>query len=192
MMRHTCVPLWHRTHGLRHALVMCLLGALVVPAARAQDSTASETTPWVHGGSFGMVAAGRDRITTVGLHFTQARAGHVGLDFSFGTAPTAIPSGVLTVAARGGLTRPIEFRRGLLLLPSAGMSYAGIASGDAVGETFGYNVGSAAFLGAGTTRLRTGVTWHRMRDADRGYWLLELGFVNFPDQRDALPETPPI
>ena len=192
MMRHTCVPLWHRTHGIRNALAVCLLGAVVVPAARAQDSTASETTPWVHGGSLGMVAAGRDRITTVGLHFTQARVGHVGLDFSFGTAPTAIPSGVLTVAARGGLTRPIELRRDVLLLPSAGLSYLGAASGYGGAEIFGYNIGGAAFLGVGTTRVRTGVTWHRMRDVDRGYWLLELGFVNFPDQRDALPATPPI
>ena len=191
MTRHTSPAQCHRTHCLRHAFVMCLLGVHFAPTAHAQDSTASETTPWMHGPSVGLLTEGRDRIPTVGLHYTEIRPGKIGLDFSFGTCPLTLALGALSVASRGGLTVPIELRRGLLLLPSAGASLVGIAGLGGGGATFGYNVGGAALLGAGTKRFRTGLTWHRMRDVNRDYWLLELGFVNFPDTRVTPSAAPP-
>ena len=187
MTRHSCHAQYHATRSLRYAYV-CALGILVSPTAHAQASADSATSSWVTGGSLGLLAAGRDRIPTIGVQWTQVRAEHLGLDFSVGTSPLAIAVGALAVAGRGGLTLPIVPRAGVMLLPSAGLSLLAAASGEGGGAAYGYNVGGAAILGTGTTRFRGGITWHRMRDENRGYWLIEMGIANTP--ASSFPATP--
>ncbi|MDQ2666133.1 MAG: hypothetical protein M3Z05_09000 [Gemmatimonadota bacterium] len=172
---------------------MCFLGGLVSLPARAQDTTAVQPSSWIAGGSVGSLGATLtpdERISTLGLHFTQARVGDVGLDLSFGIAPRAIAYGVLLAGTRVGLTLPFQPQPGFMLLPTAGVSFIGIAADGGAAYAPGFNIGGAALIGHGTTRLRTGITWHRMRGTNQGLWLVELGLMNVPGSRVRIPATP--
>jgi len=64
------------------------------------------------------------------------------------------------------------------MLPSAGVSLVGAASGDGGGINTGLNAGLAAVIfGTGSVGLRTGVTWHRFAGAETSVSLWELGLV---------------
>jgi len=121
---------------------------------------------------------------TIGINGTQLRPGRLGADFSLATAPRALSEGFLAGVARGGVALPLALSPVVLVLPSAGVSFLGAVGGGGGAGTTGLNAGVAAvFHGAGAAGLRTGVTWHRFVDAERGVWLWEVGLVHVPRSR---------
>jgi hypothetical protein len=136
---------------------------------------------WLVGASFGVPGYGTEPLVelfTIGIQWTQVRPGRLGADFSLGTIPRALVEGVVVVGFRAGAALPLAFSSGLLLLPSAGLSFIGGVGQGGGGGTAGLNAGvSAVFFGTQATGLRTGVTWHRFPDTGGALWLLEMGFA---------------
>lgn len=173
---------------------MFFLALTATSSLRAQDTPAQQDSStrhdisndgatWVIGASAGLLTTGlsyEEGVGTLGAHFTQIQPGHAGLDISLGIAPRGVQYGVLVAGVRGGVTYPLVPAPGFVLLPTAGVSLLGAATGEGSGGVVGVNVGGAALVGDGDLRLRTSITWHRMKDTNRGIWLIELGFVHFP------------
>jgi hypothetical protein len=150
----------------------------------SQDSDTGKPRGWLVGGSVGLpVLDGGTSpdLFTVAVHGTQLRPGRLGADFAVGTMPRAFAEGVAIGFGRAGVALPFQVSRGVLILPSAGVTVAGAASGDGGGSTTGLNAGLAAVIfGTGSIGLRTGVTWHRFGDAGASVSLWELGLVHVP------------
>jgi len=153
----------------------------------APDSTRPGPRGWLVGASFGVPVVEDEAIPelfTIGINGTQLRPGRLGADFSLATAPRALSEGFLAGVARGGVALPLALSPVVLVLPSAGVSFLGAVGGGGGAGTTGLNAGVAAvFHGAGAAGLRTGVTWHRFVDAERGVWLWEVGLVHVPRSR---------
>ncbi|WP_411281551.1 hypothetical protein [Gemmatimonas sp.] len=163
-----------------YARTVTALVALAVGNIGAQDSTALQRPHWMVGGSLGVIGfaggpASAD-FTLIGIHFTQLKPGRLGADVSINVMPRLLTVGALTGAARVGVALPVAVASGMLLLPSAGVTLVGGAGQGGAGGTAGVNVGGAAVLGTGRVGLRTGLTWHRIKDVG-SVWLLELGLV---------------
>jgi hypothetical protein len=120
-------------------------------------------------------------LVTIGAQLTRARPGRLGPDFSIGTMPYALVSGLAVVGVRAGLVLPLSVGPGIMLLPSGGLSMVGAATGMGAGALAGFNLGgSAVFESRGPLGTRAGVTWHRFQDSTSGIWLWEIGFVRSP------------
>ena len=102
-----------------------------------------------------------------------------------GTIPRTLVEGVVVGATRLGVALPLTAAPGVLLLPSAGVTLAGIGSLGGGGGTYGYNAGGAAVFGAGTVGFRAGITWHRLASSPSSAWLLEIGFLRLPAPANA-------
>jgi len=171
---------------------LALLAApLLMPVGRvtgqtsplSRDSDKAKLRGWLVGGSIGVPAfdghASPD-LFTVALHGTQLRPGRLGADLAVGTMPRALAEGVAVGFGRAGAALPFQLSKGVLLVPSAGITLAGAASGEGGGTNTGLNAGLAAVIfGTGSVGLRTGVTWHRFADAG-AVSLWELGLVHLP------------
>lgn len=154
----------------------------VVTGQTSPPSQSSDTAnPWLVGGSIGVPASDGGTLPdlfTVAVHGTQLRPRGLGFDFAVGTMPRALAEGVAVGFARSGVALPFHLSRGVLMLPSAGVSLVGAASGDGGGINTGLNAGLAAVIfGTGSVGLRTGVTWHRFAGAETSVSLWELGLV---------------
>ena len=175
-------------HWTRAARIVLVSIALSTTRLLAQDSTASRGTPWMVGGSIGVVGFGTNvasELTTVSIHFTQMQPDRLGLEFSIGTIPRLLLEGLfVVVVARPGVVLPIELAPGVLILPSAGATLVGALGSGGAGSVVGYNVGGAAVFGAASTGFRVGLTWHQLQTPGSGLWLLELGIVNLPKRDD--------
>ena len=177
---------------LRVAVLAVPLLASPAPASAqnsppAEGSATSGPRGWLVGASVGVPivdGAAIPDLFTIGINWTQLRPGRLGADFSLGTMPRALTGGVVAGGARGGVALPLALSRGVLVLPSAGISLLG-AAGTGGGEgTTGFNAGLAAVIhGAGSAGLRTGVTWHSFGDAGGAVWLWEVGIVRVPRSR---------
>ena len=98
--------------------------------------------------------------------------------------PRALAEGVAVVGARGGVALPLALSSGVLVLPSAGVSFVGGVGAGGGGATAGLNAGIAAVLfGASSVGLRTGVTWHHFGNSESAVALWEIGFVRAPRPR---------
>jgi hypothetical protein len=152
-----------------------------------RNSTGEKRSGWLTGASIGVPAYEGDAVTemlTIGVHWTQLRPGRLGADFSLGTMPRALAEGVVVVGARGGVALPLALSSGVLVLPSAGVSFVGGVGAGGGGATAGLNAGIAAVLfGASSVGLRTGVTWHRFGNSESAVALWEIGFVRAPRPR---------
>ena len=149
-----------------------------------QESGAAKPRGWLVGASIGVPTldgGAAPDLFTVALHGTQLRRGGLGADFAVGTMPRALAEGVAVGFGRVGVAFPFQVSRGVLMLPSAGMTLAGAATGDGGGATNGLNAGLAAVMfGTGSVGMRTGVTWHLFRDTGTSVFLWELGLVHVP------------
>lgn len=147
----------------------------------SQSSDTAKPGAWLVGGSIGVPASDGGTLPdlfTVAVHGTQLRPRGLGFDFAVGTMPRALAEGVAVGFARSGVALPFHLSRGVLMLPSAGVSLVGAASGDGGGINTGLNAGLAAVIfGTGSVGLRTGVTWHRFAGAETSVSLWELGLV---------------
>ena len=152
----------------------------------SQDSDRARPRGWLVGGSIGVPAVDGNAapdLFTVAVHGTQLRPGGLGADLAVGTMPRALAEGVAVGFIRAGGALPFQPSKGVLLVPSAGVTLAGAASGEGGGTTTGLNAGLAAVLfGTGSVGLRTGVTWHRFADAG-AVSLWEVGLVHVPRPR---------
>ena len=152
-----------------------------------QDSASARPSGWLIGGSIGVPAVEGNTsvdLFTVAAHWTQLRPRGVGADFAVGTMPRALAEGVVVGLGRAGFVLPFRVSQGVLILPSAGVTLVGAASGDGGGSNTGLNAGLAAVIfGTGSVGLRTGVAWHRFAGADASVTLWELGLVRVPRPR---------
>ena len=175
-------------------LRLALLAALLLtPAGRVngqtspQESGAARPRGWLVGGSIGLpvVDGGASPdLFTLSLHGTQLHVGRLGADLAVGTMPRAIAEGVAVGFARAGIALPFQASRGVVMLPSAGVTLAGAASEEGGGGTTGFNAGLAAvFFRTSSVGVRTGVTWHHFGDAGASVLLGELGLVRVPRPR---------
>lgn len=181
-----------RCPRLSSAPRMATLGlfvTLLVPAAgplMAQDSTAFREEGWLVGGSVGFPGFGGQtvpwRYATLGLNAMYVRAGSIGAEIAMGTVPGLLNEGVVTFGVRGGVSLPLAVARGMLLVPSGGLSMMGAFDSEAGGGAYGYHLGGAAVIGTGRWRTRVGVTRHvlGMGTDDPAVWLLEIGMVGMP------------
>ena len=148
----------------------------------SQSSDIAKPGGWLVGGSIGVPAfdgGASPELFTVAVHGTQLRPRGLGFDFAVGMVPRALAEGVAVGFARSGVALPFHLSRGVLILPSAGVSLAGAASGEGGGINTGLNAGLAAVVfGTGSVGLRTGVTWHRFAGAETSVSLWELGLVH--------------
>lgn len=153
----------------------------------AQDSPGTRRSEWLVGISLGVPGHEDEfipELLTMGVHWTQLRAGRMGADFSLGTVPRALGEGVLVLGARGGIALPLAVSPGILLLPSAGVSILGGVGVAGAGGIVGLNAGVAAvLLQTDAAGLRTGVTWHRFGETGEALWLVEVGLVRGPRER---------
>jgi hypothetical protein len=151
------------------------------------DSGRARPSGWLVGGSIGVPAADGNAsvdLFTLAVHWTQLRPGALGADFAVGTMPRAFAEGLVVGLARAGLALPFQVSQGVLILPSAGVTLVGAASGGGGEGTAGLNAGLAAVIfGTGSVGLRTGVTWHRFGNAGTSVSLWELGLVHIPRPR---------
>ena len=168
---------------MRTARTAIALLLLTAPHLPAQDSTTAHTPQWMVGASVGLLGGGREvapELFTVGVHFTQLQRGRLGADISVGTIPRTLAEGLLVGAARLGAVLPLTFAPGVLLLPTAGITLAGVGSLGGAGGEYGYNAGGAAVFGTGPLAFRTGITWNKLASFRSSFWLLEIGFVRIP------------
>ena len=182
-----------RTALLRLALLATPLLFTPVGVATGQPSPASQdpatTRPrgWLVGGSVGIPAAGGTTsvdLFTVAAQWTQVRPRGLGADFALGTMPRALAEGLVVGFGRAGFALPFQISKGVLILPTAGVTVVGAASGDGGGSNTGLNAGVAAVIfGTRSVGLRTGVTWHRFTGAEASVSLWELGLVHIPRRR---------
>lgn len=182
----------HIALPLRFALVVAPL-FLVEASATAQtlplpqEPRATRPHGWLVGASIGVPTFDGDAspdLFTVALHGTQLRRGGLGADFAVGTIPRAIAEGVAVGFARAGVALPFQPSARLLMLPSAGITLVGAATGEGGGATNGLNAGLAAVMfGTGSVGMRTGVTWHFFRNTGTSVLLWELGLVHVPRPR---------
>lgn len=153
----------------------------------AQDSLEAKRIDWLLGASVGVPSYDGEmaaELLTLGVHFTQFRVNRLGADLSLGTVPRLLGNGVVTFGARVGVALPLAVAPRVLLLPSGGLSLLGGFGAGGGGGTSGLNAGVAAVLLRGNAiGFRTGVTWHRFRDADGALLLWEVGFVRGQQQR---------
>ncbi len=171
-----------RGNAIALGLVMLLGGGTAVVAqTTASDSTSRQRGEWLIGGSLGVPGYRSEPVLelfTIGVQWTSVGPGRLGADISIGTMPRAFIEGVAVVGLRAGPALPLKLRPGILLIPSAGVSFVGGAGGGGGGGTVGLNGGVAAvFFGPDAPGLRTGITWHRFQDTDAALWLAEVGFV---------------
>lgn len=165
------------------ALGLILLGGGAPAGAQAlpADTLSQARDGWLIGGSVGLPGFGSEvaaEAFTIGVHWTRARPGRLGADFSLGTIPRTLAEGVLVLGLRGGVALPLLLAPGTWLLPSTGVSLIGGVGAGGGGGAIGYNGGiAAAAFGTGRTGLRIGITWHRFQDLQGTVWLVELGFV---------------
>ena len=160
---------------------LLLIGSATSVAAQEPDSPPA--SHWMVGTSLGVPGTTQGmslEFTTVGMSFTQMQPGRLGADISVGTMPRALAFGVLAGAMRGGLALPIETMPGVLVIPSAGVSFVGGVGAGGAGGTPGFNVGGATVFGTGNLGVRTGVTVHWFPELHTPVWLLELGVVHLP------------
>ena len=150
----------------------------------SQDSDRAKPRGWLLGGSIGLPTfdgGTSPDLFTVALHGTQLRRGGLGADFAIGTMPRALSEGVAVGFARAGVALPFQVSQGVLMLPSAGITLAGAATGDGGGATNGLNAGLAAVMfGTGSVGVRSGVTWHLFRNTGTSVFLWEIGLVHVP------------
>jgi hypothetical protein len=165
---------WRRPLG-----VIALGLACAAAPFDAQDTTGWSPRGWIAAFSVGLPGIGDSYsplLFTVGGTFTQDRPNSLALDAAIGTAPYVIAYGVVPVGARMGIALPLEVQPGLTLVPSAGASFIGTASGDA--GTVGRNAGFAFLTrvpdGSG---VRVGATWHLFENDRQPFWLFELGIL---------------
>jgi hypothetical protein len=157
-----------------------LLSGAGYTIAQAQDSTTDQPAEWLIGMSLGVPGAQHTvypAFTTLGLQFTQVRAGRIGGDIAIGTMPYLFANAMIPFGFRGDVTVPLVTPH-LIVLPSAGVSAIGVMSPGGGGGTMGVNGGIAAVLRTGGIGLRTGITWHKFQGIDNPIWLLEVGFVS--------------
>jgi hypothetical protein len=114
---------------------------------------------------------------TVGLQFTQVRAGRIGGDLAIGTMPYFFANGMLPFGFRGNVTVPLVTPH-LIVLPTAGVSGVVAMAPGGVGGLIGVNGGIAAVVRSQGLGLRAGITWHKFEGATSPIWLLEVGFVS--------------
>ena len=153
-------------------------------APASQDSDRAKPSGWLIGGSIGVPTVGGNAsadLFTVAAHWTQLRPRGVGADFAVGTMPRALAEGVVVGFARAGFVLPLRVSQGVVILPSAGVTLVGAASGDGGGSNTGLNAGlHAVIFGMGSVGLRAGVAWHRFAGAESSVSLWELGLVHVP------------
>jgi len=151
------------------------------------DSRGAKPQGWLVGGSIGLPVTdgiASPDLFTLAVHWTQLRPGRLGADFALGTMPRVITAGAAVGLATGGVALPLQLSPGVLLLPSAGVTLAGVAAVEGSGGTTGLNAGlSAVIFGAGSVGVRSGVTWHRVGDTGASTLLWELGMVRIPRPR---------
>ena len=148
--------------------------------AQAQDTAADKPAEWFIGMSLGVPGAQRNvypAFTTVGLQFTQVRAGRIGGDIAIGTMPYLFANSMIPFGFRGDVTVPLVTPH-LIVLPSAGVSAIGAMAPGGGGGTMGVNGGIAAVVRTGGIGLRTGITWHKFPGTEGLIWLAEVGFVS--------------
>lgn len=148
----------------------------------SQSSDTAKPSGWLVGGSVGVPAFEggiSPDLFTIAVNGAYVRPRGLGFDFAVGTIPRALAEGVAVGFARSGVALPFHLSRRVLMLPSAGVSLAGAASGEGGGINTGLNAGLAAVVfGTGSVGLRTGVTWHRFAGAETSVSLWELGLVH--------------
>ncbi len=166
------------------ALPAALAAQAPPPPAPSADPAGAERGGWLFGASVGVPGyegGAVPELFTVGVNWTQLRPGRLGADVAIGTMPRALAEGLAAVGARAGVALPLALSRGVVLLPSGGVSLLGGVGAGGGAATAGLNAGVAAVLGpAGGAGLRTGVTWHRFGEAGGGLWLVEVGAVRGP------------
>lgn len=176
-----------RRRSLAIGLVLVAVNSARAVAQSNPDSSARKTvvepgSGWLFGASIGVPGYEDEPILelfTVGIHGTHLRGpGRIGFDYSIGTMPRALGEGVVVLGLRTGVALPLTLSPRALLLPSAGLSLVGGASGGGGGGVAGVNVGIAGVaFGSSGAGLRVGVTWHRFDDTNGAIWLAELGVV---------------
>lgn len=133
------------------------------------------------GWSIGIPGVGREtfpELFTLGLHWTDAEAYRLGLDFSLGTAPRAFFEGAAVLGLRGGVALPMTLGSRVVVLPSGGVSVIAAAGSGFLGAISGFNTGLAVVVLNRSRGLRTGVTWHWLEEGSEPLWLWEFGFVS--------------
>lgn len=162
-----------------------LVGGQTAPPS--QDSDRAKRSGWLIGGSIGVPAVDGNAsvdLFTIAAHWTQLRPRGVGADFAVGTMPRALAEGLVVGFAQAGFVLPLRVSQGVLILPSAGVTLVGAASGEGGGSNTGLNAGlHAVIFRTGSVGLRTGVAWHRFADGDAAVSLWELGLVHVPRPR---------
>lgn len=118
-------------------------------------------------------------LATLGVQWTDVEPGRAGLDLAVGTIPRLLPEGLFGLGARGGIVRPIELGTRSVLLPSAGLSFIGLAGPGGGGGAFGLHAGLAAvhFPEGAAFGVRPGISAHRFAGATEAVWLAEIGLV---------------
>ncbi len=164
------------------AASLLLLGARSGHAQTAAPSDTASEMPdeWLIGMSLGVPGSQRNvypDLFTVGLQFTQVRAGRIGGDIAIGTMPYLFANGMLPFGFRGNVTVPLVTPH-LIVLPTAGVSAVGAMGPGGGGGVIGVNGGIAAVVRSGGLGLRAGITWHKFAGATNPIWLLEVGFVS--------------
>ena len=159
--------------------------------AGAQDSSTSVHAPattqregWIVGPLVGLPGAGSEiayPLITLGVGVTRLVPDHLGLDFAIGTAPYALASGVVPVAARIGPSIPLAIGPDAVFIPSAGLSGIVIGSPEGGGAIPGWYAGAAAVVAHGSVGFRVGVTIHEPLEPDATpIWLAEIGIMSVP------------
>ena len=164
------------------AASLLLLGA---SAGRAQtvappDTASEKPVEWLIGMSLGVPGVQRNvypDLFTVGLQFTQVRAGRIGGDIAIGTMPYLFANGMFPFGFRGNVTVPLVTPH-LIVLPTAGVSGVVAMAPGGAGGLIGVNGGIAAVVRSHGLGLRAGITWHKFEGATNPIWLLEVGFVS--------------
>ena len=167
-----------------HAVVVAslFLGARSLPAqtAASPDTAAERPAEWLIGMSLGVPGSQRivyPDLFTVGLQFTQVRAGRIGGDIAIGTMPYLFANGMFPFGFRGNVTVPLVTPH-LIVLPSAGVSGVVAMAPGGAGGLIGVNGGIAAVVRLHGVGLRAGITWHMFEGENNPIWLLEVGFVS--------------
>jgi hypothetical protein len=166
-------------------LVAASFLSLSASSGRAQtpappDTSAEKPAEWLIGMSLGVPGSQHNvypDLFTIGLQFTQVRAGRIGGDIAIGTMPYLFANGMFPFGFRGNVTVPLVTPH-LIVLPTAGVSGVVAMAPGGAGGLIGVNGGIAAVVRSHGLGLRAGITWHKFEGATNPIWLLEVGFVS--------------
>lgn len=173
---------FHRTLIVSGALIFLSTSRASTQSTESYgDTVPRQLTGTLFSVSIGMAGVGREtfpELFTLGLQWTQAEAGRIGLDFALGTAPRAFFEGAAVLGARGGVALPLVLSPRIVVLPSGGGSFIGAAGSQALAGISGFNTGLGLVVLNGSRGVRTGVTWHWLDEDSWPLWLFELGVVS--------------